>query len=67
MQRVKMLATVPGSIDGITQTVFREGHQYDMPDDMVRSLISEGLVELVFETKPEPALETAAPPRRGRK
>jgi hypothetical protein len=67
MQRVRMLQSVPGSLDGITQTTFAEGREYDLPDEMVRGLIGEGWVELVFEAKPEPALETKPAPRRGRK
>lgn len=65
MQRVKMLTNVPGSLDGITQQVFLEGQEYDLPDEMVRGLILEGWIELVLETKPEPRLETKR--RRGRK
>ena len=65
MQRVKMLRTVPGSLDGITQQLFQRGNEYDLPDAMVRGLILEGAIELVLEAKPEPKLETKR--RRGRK
>lgn len=65
MQRVKMLRSVPGSLDGLTETVFMSGREYDLPDNMVRDFINEGWVELVLETKPEPKLETK--PRKGRK
>lgn len=57
MQRVKMLRTVPGSLDGYTEQLFQEGHEYDMPDDLVRNLISDGAVELVLETAKPPKLE----------
>ena len=62
MQRVRMLCTIPGSLDGITQMRFVEGREYDLPDDMLRGFIEDGFVELVLETKPEPKLET----KRGR-
>ena len=66
MQRVKMLRSVPGSLDGITQTVFQAGREYDLPDEMVRGFINEGWIELVLERKPEPAkLETGK--RRAKK
>ena len=66
MQRVKMLRSVPGSLDGITQMVFTQGQEYDLPDWMVRGFINEGWVELVLEAKPEPVkLETGK--RRARK
>ena len=65
MQRVKMLRTIPGSLDGITPVVFERGEEYDMPDAMVRGLILEGAIELALEAKPEPKLETKR--RRGRK
>jgi hypothetical protein len=68
MQRVKMLRDVPGSLDGLTQQIFQQGQEYDMPDDMVYGLIQEGWVELVLETKPEPvALETKPYKQRGRR
>ena len=65
MQRVKMLRTIPGSLDGITPKMFEAGKEYDLPDAMVRGLILEGVIELVLEAKPEPKLETKR--RRGRK
>lgn len=65
MQRVKMLRSVPGSLDGLTQMIFMAGHEYELPDNMVRDFINEGWVELVLETKPEPVLETK--PRKGRR
>jgi hypothetical protein len=57
MQRVKMLRTMRGSYDGFTPFVWLEGHEYDLTDDLLRSMIAEGAVELVLpvlETKPEP-------------
>jgi hypothetical protein len=73
MQRVRMLQDVPGSLDGVSHQIFRKGQEYTMNDEMVRGLIQEGWIELVLETKPEPAeLETKPltdiePPRkRGR-
>ena len=65
MQRVKMLRTVPGTLDGITAFTFEIGKEYEMNDEMVRGLILEGAIELVLETKPEPKMETKR--RRGRK
>jgi hypothetical protein len=69
MQRVKMLRDVPGSLDGLTQQIFQQGHEYDMPDEMVYGLIQEGWIELVLETKPDPVRLETKPlkPRRGRK
>ena len=65
MQRVRMLRTVPGTLDGFTAFTFENGKEYEMNDEMVRGLILEGAIELVIETKPEPKLETKR--RKGRK
>jgi hypothetical protein len=65
MQRVKMLRTVPGTLDGFTPFTFEDGKEYEINDEMVRGLIAEGAIELVLEAKPEPKLE--AKRRKGRK
>lgn len=46
MQKVRMLKTIRGRGGWL-----REGLEYDLEDRIVRSLISEGLVELALEDK----------------
>jgi len=46
MQKVRMLETIRAK-----QGWLREGHEYDVEDRIVESLIREGLVELVLEDK----------------
>lgn len=63
MQKVRMLKTIRGR-DGW----LREGMEYDLDDRIVQSLISEALVELVFEDKAIHASpERAVVKRRRRK
>lgn len=57
MQTIRMLKTVPGYPDGLTRVVYVEGQEYNIPEDLFRSFVSMGVVELVLETKPVPPLE----------
>lgn len=66
MQRVKMLKTELGSIDGLTVQTFMAGRAYDVPDALVLAFIDMGVCEL--EHGEAPPLETKAPrKKRGRK
>lgn len=63
MQRIKMLRTVPGSLDGITQQQFEAGREYAVHDFMAVGLIAEGYAEAALER----AVIDAAPETKGRK
>jgi len=51
MQEVKFLCDLPVSLDGLKVERVSAGSVMQIPDDMVASLISEGLIELVLKDK----------------
>lgn len=43
--KIKMLKTVPGSLDGITIQTFEEGVEYDIPKELADAFILKGYAE----------------------
>lgn len=43
--KIKMLKTVPGSLNGITIQTFEEGVEYDLPKELADAFISKGYAE----------------------